>query len=260
MGQDGGPEPVRSSDADPTTPTRTPNGTRSPSGAPRASSPPRTPGRSTRPWYLVASMSLMWLVGLLGAMNGCAEIEYLRGSQEGHDRLREALDETDQPGVRALLVRQSAQLEGMARQHQVAFPLSAGHFVLSCLLVLAAGAALAGRKGSRGLALQAVGASAALAVAAYALLGPVRESVAVAVAEDAVLHPELDPAQPTPADVMAAYHDGQLQAERVWMAMQLAGFAFAGLALTRRRTKSYFAAAEAAAAAARPPWTDGDID
>jgi hypothetical protein len=205
-------------------------------------------------------MGLMWLIGLLGAMSGCTDLQYLRGSQEMPDNVREALDKADHPIVRLELVRQGAQLEAMARQHHIAFPLSAARLLLSCLLVLAAGSALAGRKGSRGLALQAVAANAALAILAYALLAPVRESVADAVAQDAALHPDAAPPPPSPGEALSFYHDLQLNAERVRTGLVLAAFAFAGVALTRRRTKTYFAAAAAAAEAAQPPWTDGDIE
>ncbi|MEZ4442606.1 MAG: hypothetical protein R3B72_26165 [Polyangiaceae bacterium] len=204
--------------------------------------------RKLRPWYFVAAMGVMWVMGVFGAMSGCSEVGYLRGSHEMTDELRREIDETDNPLWRMELVRQQARLEALAEHHDRAFPLSVARMILCSLLVVASGSALAGRKGARGLALQAILANASLALLTFALLTPVRRASADAVARDAAVHQPLPLPDLGEAEAIDFYRNQQLDAERLRAGLEAFVFGLAALALTRRRTRAYFEAAEQALA------------
>lgn len=212
--------------------------------------PPLQPKPRLRPWYLVATMSLVWVVGVFGATGACSNLAYLRGSQRMPSTLQsDAEDSRNHPWIRSGMVRERARLEALAAQHRVAFPLSVAKLLLNMLLVVAAGAALTGRPGARSFTLQVLAASAALAAVDWVLMTEVREAMAQAVAADAVDHglgtvPDLDREQSV--ELVRAIH---LWAERFRLAMLEVGvFGGAAYALTRQRTKEFFAGS--------PPPTD----
>ena len=208
--------------------------------------------RKLRPWYLIVAMSLMWVMGVFGATSGCSEVSYLRGSHEMQDDLQQSVEEATHPLVRMELVRQQARLVALAKMYQRAFPLSAARMLLCLLLVLAAGSAIAGRSGARNLALQAIAANAALAALAFVLMTPVRDTVADAVAADAVENGAGLIDGQSREQSQAFYRQAQIDSERLRGGLELSMFALAGVALTRRRTKKWFLALEEA--------TTGDPD
>jgi len=201
-----------------------------------------------RPWYFVVAMSLTWVVGVFGSIGGCAELSYLRGSQELPDAIQkqaEAETETD-PIQRLPLIMEEARLAALAEHHQRVFPLSAAQLLLFALLAVASGAAIAGRRGSRNHALQIVAANAALALLAYALLGPVRDAVGEAVAQDITDHGsgpllQVDTAEEAANTWRRLYEWGELL--RLFF-LEVGVFGGAALALTRQRTKDFFARVE----------------
>jgi hypothetical protein len=202
-----------------------------------------------RPWYFVLAMCLCWVVGLFGATSGCSNLSYLRGSQRLPSILEPgAEDPTASALVRSGIVRERARLQAMAERHRQAFPLSLAQLLLSMLLVLASGAALGGRRNARNLAIQVVAANALLGLADWVLMGPVRDAMDIAVATDGVDHgigvlPELG----REASVQMV-RDFQVWAERIRFGLLEVGvFGGAVLALTRVRTRAFFAAVAAAA-------------
>ncbi len=203
--------------------------------------------RKRRPWYLIATMCLMWIIGVFGATSGCSEVSYLRGSHEMQDDLQRGVDEATHPLVRMELIRQQARLSALAGMYRRAFPLSAGRMLLCLVLVLAAGSAIAGRAGARSWALQAVLANAVLAAVSFVLMTPVRHSVAEVVAEDAVTHMPaggVPGAGQTREQAFDFYRRASIDSERLRAGLELCMFAIAGIALTRRRTKAWFSALE----------------
>ena len=212
-------------------------------------SPPPKPGsagaRLRRPWYLIATMCLMWLFGVVYATGGCSNVSYLRGSQELPNAIAESIQQQSHPLVRASLVREKARLEAFAASHERAFPLSVGKLLLGLLLVFAAGAALAGRRNVRKLALHAVAANALLALVSYGLLGPTRLAMAQAVAVETVAHAEIKLNQRDREATIETQREIQLEAEVRVFLLELCAFGAAALALSRRRTKAYFKQIEA---------------
>ena len=202
--------------------------------------------RKLRPWYLVAAMGLMWVMGVFGATGGCSELSYLRGSQEMPDEITRGVDEAEHPIMRIEMVRQQARLLALAQMHARAFPLAAARMLLCLLLVLVAGAAIAGRRHARTLALQAIAGNAILVVIAYLLHGPVRDAIASAVAEDAVENVSGPLPGMNREQTVELFRSQQLESERLRVGLELSVFAMAALALARPRSKAYFAAMEAA--------------
>jgi len=221
--------------------------------------PSLTAPHKLRPWYFVLAMCLCWVVGLFGATSGCSNLSYLRGSQRLPSILEPgAEDPSASPIVRSGIVRERARLQALGERHRQAFPLSVAQLLLSMLLVLASGAALGGRRHARNLALQVVIANALLGLADWVVMGPVRDAMASAVAADGVEHglgvlPDLG----REASVQLV-RDFQVWAERIRFGLLEVGvFGGALFALTRQRTRQFFAAVAAAADSSGP--SDSDI-
>jgi hypothetical protein len=205
-------------------------------------------------------MCLVWVVGVFGATGACSNLAYLRGSQRMPSALEaDAEDPGTHPWIRSGVVRERARLEALAEQHRVAFPLAVAKLLLNVLLVLAAGAALTGRRNARTFALQVIAASAALAAVDWVLMSEAREAMAQAVAIDAVDSgvgklPDMDREQSV--DLVRGIH---LWAERFRLALLLFGvFGASAYTLTRPRTKEFFATAAADGAPEDPSSPDDD--
>jgi hypothetical protein len=197
---------------------------------------PSTAVRKLRPWYLVAAMVLTWIIGVQGLATGFASISYLRqGNLVTIETLAPGADQGD-PMQYGLLLGETARLRAMAEQRQVTFPLSAARLLLSGLLVVASGLAMAGRPGGRSLALQALLANAALAIAEYALTRTVRGAWIEAVVAAWSTLPSLAPQR-------ALFEDRAVWwwVWRVRLALfDVGALGLAALALTRPRTRTYF--------------------
>jgi len=200
-----------------------------------------------RPWYLIAAMCLTWITGVFGATGGCGNISFLRGAPLPAELREPATDDTH-PVIRSAMVRERVRLEELAKAHQVALPISIAKLILGLLLVLASGFALVGRPRSRSLALQLVVANAILALVEYELLTPVRDAMLQAAAVDAVegggLGAEVQ--ELSRDEAVAAVQSLYLWVERLRLLTLEAGvYGGAALALTRQRTKDFFAAVAA---------------
>ena len=118
---------------------------------------------------------------------------------------------------------------------RVTFPLAIAELLLSGLLVAASGLAMGGRKGARGLALQAILVNAAFAIAAFALTPFVRAATVDGVLRALDTLALQSPQREALANV--GYYQWGL---RFPLIVQLAALALGALALTRTRTKTYF--------------------
>lgn len=184
----------------------------------------------------------MWLMGVVGMMSGCEEIDYLRGGREMPNKLAHDADEAEHPLARTIVVRELAWIEALGRHHRRAFPLATMRMLVAIVLVVAAGGALVGRPSSRRLALQAIAASVAVAVASFLILAPVRHAAAQAVAEEAV-DDEAGAAEGARRhEMVAAQHAIAMRREQSMALLEIALYGAAALALTRRRTRDYFTA------------------
>ncbi len=192
-------------------------------------------------------MVVTWIVGVQGIASGFATASFLRGGTlAGADEL--ARSAGGEPMEQLLVVYVSAERSALAEAHSTAFPLAVAGILLSALLVLASGFALAGRKGARSLALQALAANAGLAVLSYLLLEPVR-AAAVAATLDASRAMTLGTLADTLGDGTFWVWIGRI---RLYLG-ELGVLALAALAVTRPRVAAYFRASEAAIEQAEEP-------
>lgn len=200
--------------------------------------PPPRP-RSLRPWYLVATMLLTWLIGVRGFMAGCGTAMYLRDGT-APDVAAVAAQARDQGDAFqfTFIVLEAAQARALSEHQDVSFPLSVGKMLLGGLLVIASGLALGGRPGTRGFALQVLGANLAFAALDYILTRGMRGDWIAMVTQAGMLLP---PGVPERDGLMNP--DLWWTAERVrFVLFELTLLGAAALALTRERTKTYFEA------------------
>jgi hypothetical protein len=210
-----------------------------------SSVPPPAPTRhKLRPWYLVAAMVLTWFIGVYGLNVGFGYASFLRvGTVPDAAAALHAGTPWEMSEYAALQA-----LKAMLVNARVTYPLAVAEVILSGLLVVASGLAMGGRKGARSLALQAIGANALLAIAAYALTPAVRAAYI-----EGFLHAvDAVEAVNTPAPHREALASpAMLQwVFRVKLLLFDVALGLGALALTRPRTKVYF---EAVARATESP-------
>lgn len=201
--------------------------------------PPLDSARKLRPWYLVAAMVLTWTIGIQGLATGFAQIAYLRaGNLVSAESLAPHIDQAE-PMQYVAVVGEAARLRALAEERRVTFPLSVARLLLSGLLVVGSGLAMAGRRGARSLALQALAVNVALAVVEYSLTRPVRGAWIEAVVAAWASLPGVIPER-------AVFQD---RAVWVWMwrlrfaVLDVGVLGLGALALTRPRSTTFFDAA-----------------
>lgn len=213
------------------------------------SSVPPPPSRSRsklRPWYLVAAMVVTWFIGVHGLNNGFSTAAFLRAGTMP-DSSTAALHAGTMADV---LEFAQIQAQGAMLMHaRTVFPLSVAEVILSGLLVVASGLAMGGRRGARSLALQAIGANAILVIAVFVLTPMLRAAYLEGIlrAVDTVTLP--------PPQRAALTNPGYLLwAWRIKLVVfDLGLLALGALALTRTRTRSYFAAVARATESTEEP-------
>jgi hypothetical protein len=198
-----------------------------------------------RPWYLIAAMMVTWFAGMYGFMSGFETARFLRSG-----RIPD-ITAVPQAGAaaEALATALGELLRAQIANARVTFPLAVGQAILSGLLIIASGLAMSGRRGSRGLVLQALLANALFAVAAYVLTRPVRAAYV-----DELVHA----AQKLPAGSPQRAQFGSSPV--VWwiwrirlVLLDLAPLAVAWWAVTRERSKAFFDAVARATEGAEDP-------
>jgi hypothetical protein len=199
--------------------------------------------RSLRPWYLVVTMLLTWIIGVRGVMEGCGTAMYLRnGLIPDMTAVAEQAREQGAGFNFMVLVLEAARTRALSEFQSVSFPLSVGRMMLSGLLVIASGLALGGRPGSRGFALQVLAASLAFGAVDYALTRGMRGAWIDMVAQAGALLPA-----DVPEREILTTPSLWWTAERVrFVLSEICALGVAALALTRPRTRAYFDAVAAA--------------
>ncbi len=192
-------------------------------------------------------MAITWFIGVHGVASGFSAIGYLRDG--GVPDVAAAQKEAgDDPTQVVAVVMQAAQRRAFAELREVTFPLSVARLLLSGMLVIASGLAMAGRPGSRTLALQALAANAVLAVVDYTLTRGVRGAWIEAVVR-ASASLELLPEQQLFRSRQAWWW-----MSRVYFAVfELGTLAAASVTLLGQRTKTFFQAVAEATESAEEP-------
>jgi len=214
--------------------------------------------RALRPWYLVAAMVLVWLIGVQSLTDAFTTLLYLR---EGHlpdvDAMMRALPEAERPIEALGFLQESARLRALGEAVKLAFPLTVAKLVLSGLLVIASGMAMSGRPGARSLALQALLANVVLAVTSFVLLRGVRYAWIEAVVRVGEVLPSLpesaSPQQQQAWEVVIGRSMWLWLSRIRLVVIDIGLFALAALALTRARTKAFFEAVRRATEQAEEP-------
>jgi hypothetical protein len=178
-----------------------------------------------RPRYLVGAMIVTWFVGVQGLTMGLHVASYLR---HGNPAVVEVTTHTPREALEV------ARLRALGDMPDVAFPLAAAQIILSGLLVVSSGLAMGGRRGARALALQAICAHVAFAAVDYALTKNVRAAGFDAYARTAI---EMGGEVKDSLGVSAWWR------ERIaYLVFHGVTMAIGAFALTRDRTKAFFAA------------------
>jgi len=197
-------------------------------------------------------MILAWLIGVQGLSEAFATLVYLReGNLPDVATLTQGLKDAAEPIEALMALQEAARLRTLGEMSYLAFPLSAGRFLLSVLLVIASGMAMSGRPGARLLAIQALLANAALATVTFWLLRDARYAWVDSIMRVSEVLPTL-PAT-APADERE-FWTRFLMNRRVWLWLprvrlilfDVGALLLAAITLTSPRTKAFFEAVAAA--------------
>lgn len=212
--------------------------------------PPSFRQRKLRPWYLVVTMGLVWVIGLYGLMSACETVDYLReGSMPDVAAVaREAKQEQTDPAEVIFRVYEAARFRAISEHQNVAFPLQVAQLLLSGLLVVASGLAMRGRKGARGFALQMLAANALLTLVDYMLTRGIRSAWIDALAQTGEVFPALPADAGAPSDKVLLWW-----LARTRFVFKLGALVLAAVALTRTKTKAFFDAVARATEQAEEP-------
>jgi hypothetical protein len=208
--------------------------------------PPTHERPITRPFYLVAAMVLLWILGVETLLQaGSTAVRLREGGLD--DVAMVARSGAGDPQSVIVQVLVAARLSVLGAMPHLAFPLSVAKALLAGVLVMASTLVLVGRPSSRGFALQALGANAAFAILEYVLLRHARgQWIEVAARAAAVIQDPALPASPVEYTRFIGF-----MIERGRLVLFELGIPFlAAVALTRPKTKTYFAEVAAAAASA----------
>ena len=201
----------------------------------------RPAARNKRPWYLVVALNATSLFGVMTSLDGCNRVAYYRGAKVEH--VEDGFNvEANRAAVREAFDSYLATLD---QERRVMFPLSVADMVLGAAMFLLAAGAMAGRNGARRALTQVVAVRAGFAILAYALTPKVRAAdmdLSRAVGSAFLREAESDTAA---ADKAVAEYNERL---RVMPAVAVGALAFKTaalgivvLALTRRRTREFYA-------------------
>jgi hypothetical protein len=182
-------------------------------------------------------MVLTGFVGFNGMTAGCQNAMFLREGRvpDLNTAVQNARAALDTLSVGAMI--NAAKLSAMLASVKVTFPLSLAQAILGGLLVVASGLAMGGRRNARSLAIQAVLASALLAVADFVLTRGMRAQWIDTVVGAASTLPAGQQRESLSSGTMI------LVLLRIkLMIVDLGPLALALLALTRGRTKAFFEA------------------
>ena len=183
------------------------------------------------PVPLVVALVIMWLLGMYAVADGVRTIEIVRSP------VGEVLEAFDGSDIGA--IAQRAFVSGVSAHARALLPLGVAQLLLGSLLAVLAIRGLFWRRGSTSLALQVVGANAALVMLGYYLHDPVRRAVVEAVVADLA---KQSPPEVSPAEFAAMARTNLWWSFRLWLIAQLVGFGFCAAVVARRSVRQLWAA------------------
>jgi hypothetical protein len=187
-------------------------------------------------------MVMTWFIGVQSISAGCATVQQVRNGAMVEVAAATAAAQKEDPRQLILTVHEAARAKAVIEMRQVTFPLGVAKLLLAGLLVVASGLAMAGRPGARSLALQALVANVALSVVAYVLTRDVRAHWIDAVARAGAALPQVEPAEAQLLDPRVLWWFERLRL----VVLDIGAMLLAAIALTSRRSATFFAAVAAA--------------
>jgi hypothetical protein len=179
--------------------------------------------------YLVVALLLVWVVGLVGATQGCQTVEILH-------RPDVARSENNRGTDAELNRRGSALIDTVLTFRSLVTPLAVGQLLLASLLTLSAGLTLLGRGHARQLAIQAMIVYALFLPVDYLMRRPMRACTIEAFADGSTFPPGGTLSSPELAD----------QRVLLWwifrgaLGLQLVILTLGLVAITRPRVRAFF--------------------
>jgi hypothetical protein len=182
-----------------------------------------------RPAYLVIALLLVWVVGLVGATQGCQTVEILHHPDVARSENARGTDAE-------ITRRGGALIDTVLAFRSTVTPLAVGQLLLASLLTLSAGLTLLGRGNARQLAIQAMIVYALFLPIDYLVRRPMRASTIEAFADASSFPPGGALASPEIAD----------QRVFLWwifrgaLGLQLVILTLGLVAITRPRVRAFF--------------------
>jgi hypothetical protein len=184
-----------------------------------------------RPAYLVVALLLVWVVGLVGATQGCQTVEILHHPDVARSE--------NSRGTDAEITRRGgALIDTVLAFRSTVTPLAVGQLLLASLLTLSAGLTLLGRGHARQLAIQAMIVYALFLPVDYLVRRPMRAVTIDAFADASTFPPGGALSSPEIAD----------QRVFLWwifrgaLGLQLVILTLGLVAITRPRVRAFFEA------------------
>jgi hypothetical protein len=187
-------------------------------------------------------MVMTWFLGVQSMSTGCTTAQQVRSGAMVDVAAATQAAEKEDPRQLIYTVHEAARAKAAIEMRQVTFPLSVAKLLLAGLLVIASGLALAGRPGARSLALQALVANVVLSVVAYVLTRDMRAHWIDDVARAGATLPRVEP---TEAQLLDPRYIWWFERTRL-VVLDIGAMLLAAIALTSRRSASFFAAVAAA--------------
>jgi hypothetical protein len=133
-------------------------------------------GRLQRPWYLVVSLVVAWLLGALALMAGGSVMTFYK---QDASELQQVLDHTEEhlpdPDERVLFRARTERLDEVRDQaRRREFPLGIAALLLGAAMVAMSARAMSGRESARGALVQVTLARAAVSVVGFLMTPDVR--------------------------------------------------------------------------------------
>jgi hypothetical protein len=180
-----------------------------------------------RPAYLVVALLLVWIVGLVGATQGCQTVEILH-------RPDVARTENSRGADAEITRRGGALIDAVLAFRSTVTPLAVGQLLLASVLTLSAGLTLLGRGHARQLAIQAMVVYALFLPVDYLVRRPMRAITIDAFAEGTTFPPGVSSPEMADQRLLLWW------IFRVALGLQLVILTLGLVAITRPRVRAFF--------------------
>jgi hypothetical protein len=210
---------------------------------PSPSNRPSAPSAPKRPFYLVLALLGAWVFGASGFVDGCAVIGYYKSDHV--EPVGGFTEITGNEGRARVAAAADHYADVMNASRKRVFPLAVAAFLLGTVMVAFAARAMSGRKGGRGGLVQVLCVQTALIIATYFLTADVRRAerdLNLTVQIEGLR--EAQPAKPESEEVIALMQRLVRVTPPVFLSVQVLLRLLILLALTRPRSRAFFAAAE----------------